>query len=207
MTPYRRIWDLQKKLFKKVSAQRNQNYLIFTEHEPVLTIGKSGDPKNLVANADILKLQNISLIEIDRGGDITYHGPGQIVGYPILDLSQFREDIGWYLRCLEEVNILSLRDFGITGTRIPGLTGVWVGQNKICAIGIKVTNWVSMHGFALNISPSPDHFQYIVPCGIRDKGITSVLQETGNIPAKNDVINSLCTHFEQVFSAKLEQPD
>jgi len=124
--------------------------------------------------------------------------------FPILNLSLFREDIGWYLRCLEDMIILSLQDFGIAGTRIPKLTGIWTGQNKICAIGVKITRWVTMHGFALNVSPSLAHFRFIIPCGIADRSITSILQETGNIPPKNDVLNSLCSSFRQIFDVKLE---
>jgi lipoate-protein ligase B len=206
LTEYRQIWDLQKVLFNEVTKQRSRNYLILTEHKPVITVGTKGHLENLIADREMLRSQSIDLIDVDRGGDITYHGPGQVIGYPILDLSQFREDIDWYLRNLEQVIINSLKDFDVKGTRIPKLTGIWVGQNKICAIGVKITRWVSMHGFALNVSPSLDHFRYIIPCGIKDKGITSILQETGNIPQKNDVINSLCTNFEKIFAVKIEIP-
>lgn len=204
LTDYRQIWNLQRTLFKEITVQRDRNYFILTEHKPVITIGRNGRLKNLIADPARLKAQGIDLVKSDRGGDITYHGPGQIVGYPILDLSQFREDIGWYLRCLEDLIIRSLKDFDIDGRRLSKLTGVWSGQNKICAIGVKITRWVTMHGFALNISPSLDHFRLIIPCGITDKGVTSILQETGNIPPKNDVVNSLCTSFQQIFDVKLE---
>ena len=205
LSGYREIWELQKTLFKEVSRYRDRNYIILTEHHPVITIGKSGRLNNLLADQAQLNAQAIDLIKIDRGGDITYHGPGQIVGYPILNLSAFREDIGWYLRSLEQVIIDSLKDFNIPATRIEKLTGVWTGENKICAIGIKITRWVTMHGFALNVSPSFDHFRLIVPCGLSDKGVTSILTETGNIPPKNDVINSLCKSFERIFEVKLEK--
>lgn len=195
---------MQKTLFGEVSRERDRNYFILTEHKPVITIGKSGNLKNLLADPELLRSQAIDLVKIDRGGDITYHGPGQIVGYPILNLSCFHEDMGWYLRALEEMIINSLKDFDLRSGRLPGLTGVWIGQNKICAIGIKITRWVTMHGFALNVSPALDHFRFIIPCGISDKGVTSILEETGNIPLKNDVIISLCTSFERIFNVKLE---
>ena len=205
LTDYQQIWDLQKALFEEVSGERDRNYFILTEHKPVITIGKNGSLKNLLADPALLKSQAIDLVKIDRGGDITYHGPGQIVGYPILNLSRFREDMGWYLRSLEDMVINSLKDFDIQAGRLVDHTGVWTGQNKICAIGIKITRWVTMHGFALNVSPSLEHFRFIIPCGISDKGVTSILEETGNIPPKNDVITSLCTSFKRIFNVKLEK--
>ncbi|MBA7524330.1 Octanoyltransferase [subsurface metagenome] len=204
LTDYNQIWDLQRELLEKVTASRSENYLILTEHNPVITIGKSGNIKNLLVDESYLKTKGIEITKIDRGGDITFHGPGQLVGYPILNLSAFEKDVHWYLRKLEEIIIKTLEIFGIEGKRIPGLTGVWVGDNKICAIGVKVTRWVSMHGFALNLSTDLNYFKYIVPCGISDKGITSILKETGNNPDKNDVINNLCTNFEKILNVKIE---
>ena len=204
LTDYNQIWILQRELLEKVTASRSENYLILTEHNPVITIGKSGNIKNLLADESYLKTKGIEITKIDRGGDITFHGPGQLVGYPILNLSAFEKDVHWYLRKLEEIIIKTLEIFGIEGKRIPGLTGVWVGDNKICAIGVKVTRWVSMHGFALNLSTDLNYFKNIVPCGISDKGITSILKETGNNPDKKDVINSLCTNFEKILNVKIE---
>jgi len=203
LTDYRQAWDLQKRLFEKVVAGRSQNYLILTEHHPVITIGKSGNLNNLLTSPSHLSSKGIELVEIDRGGDITFHGPGQPVGYPILDLSQFRQDIHWYLRTIEEVIIMTLKDFELHGTRIPDLTGVWVRKRKICAIGVKVTRWVTMHGFALNVSTDLDYFNHIIPCGIPDHGVTSILEETGNIVDKKDVITSLCYNFSTLFDVKL----
>ena len=199
---YRRAWDLQKQLFDKVVEERSRNYLILTEHNPVITIGKSGSDKNLLTDPSHLASKGIELIENDRGGDITFHGPGQLVGYPILDLNQFKQDIHWYLRTIEEVIIQTLKDIDIQGTRIPDLTGVWVKNRKICAIGVKVTRWVTMHGFALNISTDLDYFNHIIPCGISDHGVTSILEETGNIIDQNDVITSLCQNFSTLFDVK-----
>jgi lipoyl(octanoyl) transferase len=202
---YRVIWALQNRLFEEVVVARNINYLILTEHTPVITVGKSGTLANLLVDPADLEANEIELIYIDRGGDITFHGPGQLVGYPILDLTQFKEDVGWYLRTLEEVIIRTLDYFDIAGTRIKGLTGVWVGNNKICAIGIKTRNWVTMHGFALNISTDLDYFRYIVPCGISGKGVTSISAELGNNIAEKDVVNILCTNFIKYFKGTLDE--
>jgi len=203
LTDYSQTWALQKKLFEDVSRNRSRNYLILTEHTPVITIGKSGKSENLLADESLLKSKGIEIIKTDRGGDVTFHGPGQIVGYPILNLSAFKEDVHWYLRKLEDIIIKTLENDKISSTRIPGLTGVWIGNNKICAIGVKITRWVSMHGFALNLSTDLDYFNYIIPCGITDKGITSILKESGNNPDKNGVINSLCENFEKILDVKL----
>ncbi len=199
LVSYHDGWTLQKKLFKQVTEQRNIHYLVLTEHNPVITIGKSGARRNLLTNPEYLQQQHIDLVEIDRGGDITFHGPGQIVGYPILDLSAFHKDVHWYLRMLEEVIIRTLRTFSIESVRVPGMTGVWVQDAKICAIGIKVTRWVTMHGFALNVNTDLSFFDHIIPCGLEDKGVTSISKFTGNIVDKNHVIKELVGQFQQVF--------
>jgi len=199
ITDYHKAWEFQKKIFNQVVNDRSENYLILTEHNPVITIGKTGSFKNLLTEPAHLKSRGIKIIEIDRGGDITFHGPGQIVGYPILDLFQFKKDIHWYLRNLEEVIIQTLRDFNIEGGRIPDLTGVWVKKKKICAIGVKVTRWVTMHGFALNVSTNLDYFNHIIPCGISDHGVTSIFDQIGNISDQKDVIKSLYHNFAEVF--------
>ena len=203
ITDFHHIWDVQKELFNQVVENRSQNYLILTEHKPVITIGKSGSLNNLVTDPSYLLSKGIAVVRIDRGGDITFHGPGQLIGYPILDLSQFRKDIHWYLRNLEEVIIQTLREFGIQGERVPGLTGVWVNKKKICAIGVKVTRWVTMHGFALNISTNLDYFKHIVPCGITDRGVTSLFDQTGNIVNQKDVTKSVIYNFRDVFGIQI----
>ena len=205
ITNYHEAWELQKKLFNQVVEQRSKNYLILTEHNPVITIGKTGTLNNLLTDPNQLSAKGIEIVEIDRGGDITFHGPGQLVGYPILDLFQFRKDIHWYLRTIEEVIINTLKDFEIIGERIPKLTGVWVKNRKICAIGVKVTRWVTMHGFALNISTNLDQFNHIIPCGITDRGVTSIFEEIGNIVDQKDVINSLYHYFSTLFEVKLSK--
>jgi lipoyl(octanoyl) transferase len=203
LTDFTETWKLQQKLYDEVLSKRSRNFLILTEHHPVITIGKSGSTQNLLADKSFLESNGIGVVNIDRGGDITFHGPGQIVGYPVLNLSAFKEDVNWYLRQLENIIIDTLADFQIESSRISGLTGVWVGNNKICAIGVKVTRWVTMHGFALNLSTNLKFFDYIIPCGIQDKGITSILSELGNNPGKNLVINSLCTNIEKIFNVKI----
>jgi lipoyl(octanoyl) transferase len=202
ITDYHKTWEFQKELFDQVVDDRSINYLILTEHNPVITIGKTGSIKNLLTEPAHLKSIGIKIVEIDRGGDITFHGPGQLVGYPILDLSQFKKDIHWYLRNLEEVIIKTLGDFNIEGERIPALTGVWVKNKKICAIGVKVTRWVTMHGFALNVSTNLEYFNHIIPCGISDHGVTSIFDQIGNIIDQKDVINSLNHYFAEIFEVQ-----
>lgn len=203
VSDYHQMWDLQKDLFNQVMEKRNKNFLILTEHHPVITIGKTGSFKNLTASQDYLKSNGIDVIEIDRGGDITFHGPGQIIGYPILNLALFRKDVHWYLRNLEETIIHTLNYFNLQAIRLPGLTGVWINENKICAIGVKVTRWVTMHGFALNVSTDLNYFNHIIPCGIKDRGITSLSKEVGNIVEVKDVINTLSRSFEKVFNSTI----
>ena len=205
ITDFHDVWEFQKKLFHQVVKNRSQNFLILTEHNPVITIGKSGKLKNLLTDPSQLLKLGIKVVEIDRGGDITFHGPGQLIGYPILDLSQFHKDIHWYLRNLEEVIIETLQDYKIHGERIPKLTGVWVNGEKICAIGVKVTRWVTMHGFALNVSTNLDYFNHIVPCGISDHGVTSIFKQIGNKVNQKDVIKSLNHYFSEIFDVQLQK--
>ncbi len=190
---YKQCWDYQQNLFEKIIDQKiknkkehsnleTQNFLIFCEHNHVYTIGKSGNQNNLLVNNKYLKSRGASFYKINRGGDITYHGPGQIVGYPILDLENFFTDISKYLRLLEEAVILTLNDYGLKGERSSGETGVWfdVGTSearKICALGVRTSRWVSMHGFAFNINSDLSYFDHIVPCGIIDKKVTSLEYE------------------------------
>lgn len=172
---------------------------MFTEHEHVYTIGKGGDENHVLASQAELKETGIDVFRIDRGGDVTYHGPGQIVGYPILDLNLYFADIHRYLRCLEETIILALNDYGIEATREPDFTGVWVKGEKIAAIGVKVSKWITMHGFALNVSSDLSKYDRIIPCGIFHKGVTSMERILGkNIPLV-EVREKLTTAFKSVF--------
>ena len=217
---YKATWEYQESLFEPIVKQKitnkndqtstpTTNYLLFCEHQDVYTIGKSGKMENLLLSEQELATQNIEFYKINRGGDITYHGIGQLVGYPILDLDNFKPDIHLYMRNLEEVIILTIADFGLAGGRIEGLTGVWLdyqagakNPRKICAAGVKASRWVTMHGFALNVNTDLSFFQNIVPCGITDKAVTSMKQELGkDIPLK-EVEKSIILHFEKVFGAE-----
>ena len=182
--------------------------MLFVEHPNVYTLGKSGKYSHLLISEEELAQKNATFYKIDRGGDITYHGPGQIVGYPILDLDNFFTDIHKYLRFLEEVIIKTLADYGIKGERSPGETGVWIDvgtpfARKICAMGVRASRWVTMHGFAFNINADLSYFNYIIPCGIVDKSVTSLNQELGkNIPLQ-EVKEKIKFHFSNIFEAEL----
>ena len=187
------------------------NYLLFVEHPHVYTLGKSGDEHNMLANEDKLKEINATFVKTNRGGDITYHGFGQIVGYPILDLDNFKSDIHLYMRNLEEVIIRVIAEYGLKGERSVGETGVWldVGKpyaRKICALGVKTSKWVTMHGFALNVNTDLRYFEYIIPCGIKDKAVTSLKRELERefTPAEvEEVKEKIRKHFQDVFEAEI----
>ena len=216
---YEDSWEHQKTIFDNIISQKiknrtlkkkdkTDNYLLIVEHKPIFTIGKSGDTSNLLLDTKQLKSKNIEFKKINRGGDITFHGSGQVVGYPILDLDNFFTDIGQYLRTLEEVIISAIGFFGLKGYRIDGETGVWVkdklnSDKKICAFGIKASRWVTMHGFALNVNTDLKYFDYIVPCGISDKGVTS-LEETLNKKITTKMVKQkIYENFARLFNAEL----
>ena len=213
--PYQEIWDFQEAFLQKVISQKIASrtdpaihpdlFLFFVEHDPVFTLGKSGKEDHLLIDQMELRLQGVDYHKINRGGDITFHGPGQIVGYPIWDLDQIYTDIHRYLREIEEVVILTLRNFGILDAgRKNGFTGVWVGEEKICAIGVRTSKWVTMHGFALNVNTDLNYFNLIVPCGIQDKSVTSMEKILGHILNPDDVKASLKQNFEKVFPIMLQ---
>ena len=212
-------WQYQEKIFKKIIDQKVQNrklnekiptknFLILTEHNHVYTIGKSGQISNLLIDKDELIKREIEFFKINRGGDITYHGPGQIMGYPIFDLDNFFTDINLYLRKLESVIINTLETYNLTGFTIKGETGVWVKDKdglskKICAFGIRASRWVTMHGLCLNVDPDLSFFDHIIPCGIKNKGITSLKQlKKGDIDI-NEVKSRLVENFKLVFNAEI----
>jgi len=218
---YKDTWDYQEQLFKeildlKIRNRREDleletpNYLLFVEHPNVYTLGKSGDFENLLVTEDYLKEIDATFYKINRGGDITYHGPGQIVGYPILDLENFFTDIHKYLRLLEEMVILTLKDYGITSERSKGETGVWLDvgtpfARKICAMGVMASRWVTMHGFALNVNTNLGYFDNMIPCGIKGKAVTSLNVELGVAEVNmNDVREKLLHHFLNLFEAELK---
>jgi len=221
---YKEIWDYQEKLFKKILdlkirnrreelELRTPNYLLFVEHSHVYTLGKSGDMSNLLISEDQLKAKEATFYKINRGGDITYHGPGQIVGYPILDLENFFTDIHKYLRLLEETIILTLQDYNIKSERSPGETGVWLDvgtpfARKICAMGVRASRWVTMHGFAFNVNANLGYFDNIVPCGIKEKAVTSLNVELGQAKVdENEVKQKILTHFSNLFMAEIIKSD
>ncbi len=216
---YKETWDLQEEIFKKTVAikVRNRrenaglstpNHFLFVSHAHVYTLGKSGDLSNLLLNEEQLKTKGANFYKINRGGDITYHGPGQIVGYPILDLENFFTDIHKYLRLLEETIILTLADYGLEASRSQGETGVWLDvgtpfARKICALGVRASRWVTMHGFALNVNTDLGYFDHIIPCGIRGKSVTSLRVELKrNQVHENEVKEKLLKHFLNLFEAQ-----
>jgi lipoyl(octanoyl) transferase len=198
-TRYADAWKLQQKVWEMRRVKKIGDILLLTEHEHVYTIGKSGDDNHLLASKEELLVDGVDVHHIDRGGDITYHGPGQIVGYPILDLNNFQPDIHLYLRNLEEVLLQTLTEFGIRGTREEGFTGVWVDGEKIAAIGVKVSRWVTMHGFALNVNTDLEKFGRIIPCGIFHKGVTSMKTLLGRELPLMDVEKTIARKFAQIY--------
>ncbi|WP_417361920.1 lipoyl(octanoyl) transferase LipB [Galbibacter sp.] len=217
---YKETWDYQEALFQSIfdvkSKNRKEsleiptdNYFLFVEHPHVYTLGKSGDLSNLLLNNKQLEEKNASFYKINRGGDITYHGPGQIVGYPIIDLDNFFTDIHKYLRFLEEVIIRTLDEYGIKASRSEGETGVWLDAGtpfarKICAMGVRASRWITMHGFALNVNANLGYFDNIIPCGIRGKGVTSLNVELGQTHLdESEVKEKLLKHFQEVFEAEI----
>ncbi|TAF56899.1 MAG: lipoyl(octanoyl) transferase LipB [Sphingobacteriia bacterium] len=224
---FQAVWDEQETLLKKNTdikvlfrqdqlgttdpqAVPTQHHFLLVEHPPVYTLGKNGKAEHvLISTADRLE-KGIEFFHINRGGDITFHGPGQLVGYPILDLEKFKTDLGWYLRSLEEVIILTLADYGLKGERSPGETGVWLDPHvkgkarKICAMGIKCSRWITMHGFALNINTDLSYFEHIVPCGIQGKAVASMHLELGKALEVDEVKYKLKKNFEKVFAVQLK---
>jgi len=197
---FQQAWDLQKKLFTQRIENKINDTLILLEHPHTFTLGKVADKKNLIWNENQLQENEVKVFEIDRGGDITYHGPGQIVGYAILDLKSWYQDTHKYLRALEEVIINVLKDFSIVSARKEGLTGVWIDDRKICAIGIKISRWITMHGFAFNVNTDLNLFNGIIPCGISDKDVTSLEKELGGKQNLNEVKERIVRSFMEVFN-------
>lgn len=220
---YQPTWDYQEALLLKntqiksaareqgqeVSQTATEHKLILVEHPPVFTLGKNGKREHILVSEEHLQKLGIEFFHINRGGDITYHGLQQIVGYPILDLDKFKTDLGWYLRSLEQVIINVIAEYGLIGERSEGETGVWLAPNdpfmarKICAMGIKCSRWITMHGFALNVNTNLSHFEYIVPCGIQGKTVTSLEKELGKQVNYEEVKEKIKKHFQIVFDCDL----
>ncbi len=215
---YKKVWDIQNVLFQEIidiklanRERENQeptpNYFLFTEHPHVYTLGKSGNINNLLLSEEQLKEKGVTFFKSNRGGDITYHGPGQIIGYPIIDLDNFFPDIHLYMRKLEEVIILTIAEYGLKGERSKGETGVWLDvetpfARKICALGVRTSRWVTMHGFALNVTTDLGYFDHIIPCGIKGKAVSSMKAELGKIIPQEEIKLKILKHFSEVFKAE-----
>jgi lipoyl(octanoyl) transferase len=201
LVPYEAALELQRQLVEERKAQRIPDQLLLLQHPPVITLGVKvrDDRAHILAGPDELARRGVELFETGRGGDVTFHGPGQLVGYPILDLNPDRRDVHRYVRDLEEVLIQVAASFGIVATRQPGLTGAWVGNEKLAAIGVRIARWVTSHGFALNVSADLRHFDLIVPCGITGKGVTSLERLLGRAVSMDEVESATIVAFEAVF--------
>jgi lipoyl(octanoyl) transferase len=193
--------ELQRELVERRKRGEIPDQLLLVEHPHVITLGRNGKPEHLLASEDYLRKAGIAFFPTDRGGDITYHGPGQLVGYPILDLKQWKRDVVEYLRAIEQALIEALAEFGLRGERVPGMTGVWVNGAKVAAIGVHISRWVTSHGFALNVTTDLRYFQYIVPCGL-SRPVTSMEELLGRDPGRGNVIAALVRHFGEVFYAR-----
>jgi lipoyl(octanoyl) transferase len=197
---YKEAWDLQKSIHQLRVEDKIDDVLFLLEHPHTYTLGKIADKNNLVGDEKYLSDNKISVYDIDRGGDITYHGPGQIVGYPIINLTNWKQDTHKYLRALEEVIISTCADYGLSGSRVDKYTGVWLDSRKICAIGIKVSRWITMHGFAFNVNTDLNLFNGIIPCGISDKEVTSLKKELKKEILLNEVKEKIIHHFGDLFN-------
>ena len=198
LASYQAVWDLQKKMQQERIEGEIEDTLILVEHDPVYTLGKNADENHLLQSRD----ESVDVFQIERGGDITFHGPGQIVGYPILDLSNYKKSVSWYMRTLEQLTIDVLDELGILATRIEGLTGVWVGDEKIAAQGVRISRWVTMHGFAINVNTDLSFYDGIIPCGIFDHGVTSMEQLLGEKQDVETVKKIVIEKFNHLFNKR-----
>lgn len=196
---YHPVWEFQRRLQRQRIAGEIPDTLIFVEHNPVYTIGKSGTDLHIIASEKFLAEEGIEVIQVDRGGDVTYHGPGQLVGYPIFDLHQHKQSVSFYMRQLEEVFIDALTHWGLQGSRTDGYTGVWIGDEKITALGVRISHWVTMHGFAFNVNTNLDHYGGIIPCGIFHRGVTSLEKQLDRPLDMEEVKAVVLSSFQKVF--------
>jgi len=207
LVPYADALALQQRLVETRKRGKLNDTLLLLEHPPVFTLGRNANDSNIVASPDFLKQLGIAVFKVERGGDVTYHGPGQLVGYPILDLHNFRLDVGWFVRSLEEVLMRTLTEFGIAGKRIDKLVGAWIdtptGEAKVAQIGARIEQWITYHGFALNVDPNLAHFELIVPCGIADKPVTSMARVLNRPIDPRAVREIVAVRFGEVFGAEM----
>jgi lipoyl(octanoyl) transferase len=201
---YREAWDRQLAYVEQLKQGEGTDRLLFVEHPHVVTLGRNAHMENVLVSPERMAALGIELHETDRGGDVTYHGPGQIVAYPILDLTKWKRDVAAYLRALEEVLILALADFGLEGERSPGATGVWVGEAKVAAMGVHLSRWITSHGFALNVTPDLSYFGHIVPCGLT-RPVTSMEKLIGAAPDRAAVRSALVRRFGQIFERTMTE--
>ena len=192
---YGEVWNLQKKMQIKRMAGEIDDLLILVEHDPVYTLGKNADVNHLLQSRD----RTIEVFNVERGGDITFHGPGQLVGYPIIDLANYKKSVSWYMHSLEQVTIEVLSEFEISAKRVKGLTGVWVGDKKIAAQGVRLTRWVTMHGFSINVNTDLSYYNGIIPCGIFDRGVTSMEELLGSTQKMEKIRTLVIDKFNQIF--------
>ncbi len=204
---YAECHALQQQLVGARQQGRIGDVLLLLEHPPVLTLGRAAKKENILLARPLLEARGVEVHEIGRGGDVTFHGPGQLVGYPIVDLSPDRQDVRRYVASLEETMIRIAGDHGITASRVAGLNGAWVGDRKIGAVGVRISRWVTMHGFAINVATDLSFFDLIVPCGIRDKGVTSIARETGATPDMARVVEAAARHFADQYEARVTWHD
>lgn len=206
LRPYREVWKLQQELQQDLIAGRGQNTLLLCEHHEVITVGRQGDPTHITANQTTLRQRNIEIVEIERGGDVTWHGPGQLVCYPIINLSDLRRDVDWYMRSLEQVVIGTLSEFDLEAKRVPGFTGVWCESDKarkIASIGVRISRWCTLHGFALNVCNDLDGFSLMLPCGLQDVEMTTLVSE---LQRKNPLkLSSFKVHMVQECKKIIEE--
>jgi len=205
---YKEAWDKQNEYVSQIQKGKRRSTLVFCEHPSVVSIGKNGSKENLLRSDSYFEKNDVDLVWTSRGGDVTMHNPGQLVAYPLFDLNHFKTDLHWFLRNLEEAVIMTISEFGISGTRVDGLTGVWVDQKrKICAMGLHCARWVTSHGLALNVMNDMSEFDYIIPCGIEDKKVTSMKMEIDNIKSQKNVLNksSLGTELDVDFAQEVKE--
>ena len=203
LVDYAAALELQRERVAERKAGTIPDTLLLLEHPHVYTLGRNGGQENILVSPEFLASRGAQVIRTDRGGDVTYHGPGQLVGYPILDLTQHRRDISWYMRSLEEVFIRTARDYGMEAGRSEGAAGVWVGNDKLTALGVHLSRWVTSHGFAMNVNTNLRYFEWIVPCGLHGKGVTSLAKLLGHAVEMEDVVSHLFRHFGEVFGVKI----
>ena len=200
---YADAWELQRAVFDEVLRGARDNTFLLCEHPDVITLGRNArNDANLLLSRELLEANGYQVFDVDRGGDVTYHGPGQLVGYPIVRLADFREDLGWYMRTIEEMIIRGIARYGLSGGRRQGMSGVWCDDRKICAIGVRASRWVTMHGFALNVSTNLERFSAIVPCGIAEYGVTSIAAESGESPTLEEVAAAVVAERDGSFAAE-----